>query len=105
MRIRKTVKAGCNCNCKRKNPKEKAIHHIKHAMECLALVENDSVCSESIANLSVVLLDLCDDACDAVEIQDDSLRTQNADNMGTFTDEGQVDNVSDTEGKDAVFAE
>lgn len=42
--------------------KSEACKYIKDAMECLAHCTNDEVCAESIANLSVVLLDLTDES-------------------------------------------
>ena len=45
--------------------KSEARKYIKDAMECLAHCTTDEVCAESIANLSVVLLDLTDESsCD-----------------------------------------
>lgn len=64
MRIKKVVKASRDCHCE-ENPKCEALHHIKKAMACLAMVENpDDRCSESIANLGVVLADLSDGEVD-----------------------------------------
>lgn len=42
--------------------KSEACKYIKDAMECLAYCTDDKVCAESIANLSVVLLDLTDES-------------------------------------------
>lgn len=58
MKIRKSVKASC-CD-DQPDYKQEALSYIKAAMDCLALVPDDDVCKDSIANLSVVLIDLSD---------------------------------------------
>ena len=60
----KSVKA---CSTVKSNPKQDAIKHIKAAMDCLAM-ESDNVSKDSIANLSVVMIDLCPQGvCDTSE--------------------------------------
>lgn len=58
----KSVKACTSENNDACFGKSEACKYIKDAMECLAHCTNDSVCAESIANLSVVLLDLTDES-------------------------------------------
>ena len=82
MKITKTaVKAGCCGKC---DHKKSALTHIQAAMDELALVENDPVCVDSIANLSVVLVDLSPMICEDDDYSD-------ASSMGTFTNEGMVE--------------
>ena len=77
MRIKKTVKAYDDITSDASVKKDEAVCYIKNAMEALAL-SDDECCKESIANLSVVLVDLQDSCCqgesycpdDSVEVFD-----------------------------------
>ena len=61
MRIRRVVNGSCE---NKPNYKEEALSYIRSAMECLALVPDDEVCQDSIANLGFVLVDLSDNPVD-----------------------------------------
>ena len=82
---KKQVTAGSDC-CGKCNHKQSAISHIKAAMDELALVDNDPVCQDSIANLSVVFIDLC-----PCKDESDTDVPDTVDSMGTFTKEGMVE--------------
>lgn len=91
MKIKKSsaVKAGScmkhNCKC---DHKKEAMNHIQAAMDALSLVENDPVCEDSIANLSVVFLDLC--PCDETGTLDEVTFPESVDDVPTLTNEGMV---------------
>lgn len=67
MKIKKVVKSSKDCNtvssCSGTSSKDRAINSIKAAIDCLSEFPDDKVCRDSIANLSVVLVDLtpCED--------------------------------------------
>lgn len=74
MKITKNMSVRANdiCPCD-SNHKDNAVRLIKSAMGELALASEDDICIDSIANLSVVLFDLCpEDATEeTIEIPDD----------------------------------
>lgn len=83
---KKPVSAGCCGKC---DHRKTALTHIQAAMDELALVEDDPVCQDSIANLSVVFIDLC--PCDGpVESESVDLSFSDPENMKTVSDEGMV---------------
>ena len=59
MKITKKTAVSASTCCGGSDARKDAMCHIKKAMDCLALVEGDPICCDSIANLSVVLIDLC----------------------------------------------
>lgn len=68
-----SIKASDICPCP-SNHKDNAVRLIKSAMGELALASEDDICIDSIANLSVVLFDLCpeeDTTEETIEIPDD----------------------------------
>lgn len=73
MKITKMVKSSNDCNtvssCSSNSGRDEAIHSIKAAIDCLSQFPNDQVCRDSIANLSVVLVDLT--PCDNLKNCDD----------------------------------
>ena len=84
MKIKKTsVNSSTCCTC---DHKKLAMDYIRSAMDELALVEDDQISSDSIANLSVVLVDLM-----PCETSSTCNVPENADDMGTFTNDGMVD--------------
>lgn len=83
---KKAVSASCCGKC---DHRKTALTHIQAAMDELALVEDDPVCQDSIANLSVVFIDLC--PCDDVDVSNSvDPSFSDADNMKTVSDEGMI---------------
>lgn len=69
MRITKSKSVKACSVVSNSNAKQDAVKHIKAAMDCLAM-ESDDVSKDSIANLSVVMIDLCPQGvCDTSEFQ------------------------------------
>lgn len=66
MKITKKPVNACTAVCTSSDSKQEAIDHIKAAMECLAVCDDDA-CLESIGNLTVVLVDLTPD--DSIDVE------------------------------------
>lgn len=82
---KKPVSAGCCGKC---DHRKTALTHIQAAMDELALVEDDPVCQDSIANLSVVFIDLLPRNGFVESRVDPSF--SDPENMKTVSDEGMV---------------
>lgn len=82
-----SVSAGCCGKC---DHRKTALTHIQAAMDELAMVDDDPVCQDSIANLSVVFIDLC--PCDNSDEYNNTVDPSfsDVDNMKTVSDEGMI---------------
>lgn len=60
---KKSVKASEECCQAQECPKKRASDAIKSAIEILTECPDDPICRDSIANLSVVILDLAPEPC------------------------------------------
>ena len=88
------ITPGLKCGCE--NTRECAIKHIKKAMEALAQNCDDAICKDSIANLSVVLLDLCPEK-DVIIEEPEEVEALPSGEPEHLTNEGMVPSLEEEE--------